>query len=236
MNDFQLLRFFDHFSNEIFRGLHNSLSEILATMPSDLQTTPELLAIRQLKPELAAEAMPREEAVAIARNLLQSWATDDTLAPLLEKAQAQYRDTEQSAMVILAIGAAVSMVLLSAGQSRFEVEAFGLKINFGGRTDKNDKDFSRTLHAMPATTQKLLQQRKPSPIIDLLCENKLPEALQLLENQAPAHLLQDVYLLKARYSNWVITSEEGRFLSAEAQLGAQNQIFAAIIDLSLQLT
>lgn len=236
MNDFQLLRFFDYFSNGVMNGLGNTLQELFASIPAAQQTTPELLAIRQLGNDATAEEpMPAGEAAPAARTLLESWAKDETLAPLLENALAQYRDTEQSALAILAVGTAVSMVLLSAGQARFQVEAFGIKISFGGKKEASEKALAQTLEAMPATTKRLLDKAKPSPIIQLLTENKVKAALDLLEASVPAAQLQDIYLLKARYSNWALTEEEGRFLSAEARIGEQNQIFAAIIDFSLNL-
>jgi hypothetical protein len=235
MNDFQVLRFFDYFSNGVLNGLSNSLRELFASMPAAQQITPELLAIRQLGDTTAAEPMPTGEAAQTTRTLLESWAKDENLAPLLENALAQYRDTEQSALAILAIGTAVSMVLLSAGQARFQVEAFGVKISFGGKNGAAEKTLAQTLEVMPATTKRLLEKAKPSPIIQLLTENKVKAALDLLETSTPTAQLQDVYLLKARYSNWAATEEEGRFLSAEARIGEQNQIFAAIIDFSLNL-
>ena len=54
MSDFQLLRFFDFFSNEVFKGLDTSLKDILAAMPAEQQLLPEILAIRTMDQDFAS--------------------------------------------------------------------------------------------------------------------------------------------------------------------------------------
>ncbi len=225
MNDFQLLRFFDYFSNEVFRGMDTSVGEIVGSMPSDQQLMPEMLAAQRLDDTLAGEAIPKAEAVQFARNLLHSWAETPPFSPLLETALDQYRDTEQSADVILAVGAAISMVLLTFGQGNLQLQAFGITISLNRGQLSEKSEVSRAFNTMPGTKQKLLDKSKPSLVRELLKHGEIIKALELLENTPGFEQKNEITLLQARYHQW----EKSRDLNLHANEDAERKEYNRII-------
>jgi len=232
MNDFQLLRFFDYFSNGVFGGLNVSLEEIMASMPAEQQLMPEVLAAQRLDNTLAGEAIPKAEAVQFARNMLSNWANTPSLSKLLEAALDQYRDTEQSADVILAIGAAISMVLLTFGQGNIQLQAFGISVNINRGISADKSEVSSAFHSIPITTQKILNKVKRSPVVDLMIEGRVKEALELLETTMTGEDKKYIYVLLARYQSWETHKEEGRFPDKYTETSEYNHIIYAITSLT----
>lgn len=228
MNDFQLLRFFDYFTNEVFRGLHTSLEEIMGSMPVDQQLLPEVLATQRLDDALSAQAIPKAEAARFARNTLHSWAETTPFSELLENALNQYRDTEQSADVILAVGAAVSMVLLTFGHCNFQLQAFGVSISFNRNQTPEKSDLSQAFNTLPETKQKLLSQSKPSLVTDLLKKGEIAKALELLENTPGFEQKNEITLLQSRYRQWEKAKMLNLHDSEDAAQKEYNRIVYAI--------
>lgn len=62
--------------------------------------------------------LPPDVSVELARAILAAAAADPQLAPMLEKQLEETRDTKQFALEVLAVGAAISMVIVAATTKR----------------------------------------------------------------------------------------------------------------------
>lgn len=145
MDDFQLLRFFEHFSKEIFGGLQNDLGEIQAGIPPDVQAIPEMDQLAEMDAARALQQLPKEQAVYYARSILVYWAADDQLSQILAAVLDNYKDDEMAAGVILAIGTALSMILVSS-TANFKVKIGGFELSV---------DRKRSSQPQPETVRKL---------------------------------------------------------------------------------
>lgn len=117
LDDYQVLRFLQHFGHELVAGMKVSGDEVRAGVPAEIRGTPGFKTIADLPPNRKSRALKHREAVACARAILELYAQDAALAPALEKALDEYRDDALVADVILAAGFAVSMVIIAATTS-----------------------------------------------------------------------------------------------------------------------
>ncbi len=200
----------------------------MGSMPVEQQLLPEILATQQLDNTLSGEAIPKVEAAQFARTMLHSWAETSPFSQLLETALNNYRDTEQSADVILAVGAAVSMVLLTFGHCNFQLQAFGMSISFNRSQTPEKSDLSQAFDTIPETKQKLLNKSKPSQVRELLKEGEIIKALELLENLPGFEQKKEVTLLHARYRQWEKAKMLNLHASEEAGQIEYNRIVYAI--------
>lgn len=233
MSDFQLLRFFDFFSNEVFKGLDTSLKDILAAMPAEQQLLPEILAIRTMDQDFASSTISKVEAVHFARNLLNNWAKDPAYSVLLQTGLEQYKDTEQSADVILAIGAAVSMILLTIGQNNLQLHAFGVSITSKVTQPINKSQVSTVFNTLPETRDKIIKNSKHSPAIALLEKGMVEEALTFLFEHEKKDNLAEVLQLRTRFEQWKELRDNGGYSSVSEQNTEYNKITYSIIDSAL---
>lgn len=65
MDDFQIVRFYNHFSAELFDGLQVSLDEIKAGVPEDVRRLPGFSDVEGLPPDQAETPLPPEGAESI---------------------------------------------------------------------------------------------------------------------------------------------------------------------------
>lgn len=130
LDDFQVTRFFEHFSRQLVGGASVSLNQIKEGIPEDVRTVEGFEQVENLTPDLADRSLDSSVSAAIARNTLLNLAGDPEFGPLIERALDTYRDDELVADVILAVGL-VTSILLIAATTEFEGEVAGITFRKG---------------------------------------------------------------------------------------------------------
>jgi len=128
LDDYRLLRFFRHLSDGILDGLKMDRQALLNAVP-DSSKTGALAAVLDLPAQQANAALGSNAAVECARGLLLLWADQPASREALRSSLDTYRDDEMVADVILQIGLAATMILLTA-TTRFTLSFKGGKLSF----------------------------------------------------------------------------------------------------------
>jgi len=126
LDDLQVVRFFNHFSQHLFEGMDVTEEQVLSGIPPAIRELPGFSRIESLSPEERKAQPESSESVAIARSILVNLAQDATFSPLVEKALDTYKDDKLFAGAILAIGAAASMILVAA-TTQVKGKVFGME-------------------------------------------------------------------------------------------------------------
>ncbi len=126
LDDYQVVRFFEHFGRQLVAGANTPLDDIRSGIPTTIRTLKEVSQIEDLTPEQAERPLEFSTSAATARNIMVHLANDAEFAPLLGSALDGYRDDELVADVILATGL-VASVLLVIATSEFEGTVAGIK-------------------------------------------------------------------------------------------------------------
>ena len=137
MDDFRLLRFFNFFTNTLFNNVNTELEEITAQVPEGIKNMPELETVLKHE-EQYYKPIEQKEAIEFARTSFLEMANDENTEPALAEAIKNYRDPEQPAGVILALGAAVSFILLLSTSKIKYQSGKGWEINVGGNRDPKE--------------------------------------------------------------------------------------------------
>jgi hypothetical protein len=116
MDEFRLLRFFDAFGRGIFTTLDLDRDKLLDLVEPAAHDDPEVGRVLDLRlsAEKARTPLDRADAVRVARSTLEAMAHNPGLAPGLERALDEMKDEEMPATAILALGFAVSMIIVAA--------------------------------------------------------------------------------------------------------------------------
>lgn len=130
MDDFQVVRFFEAFSEQLLAGSNTPLEAIKSGIPASTRTVTGWRQIEDLTPAQAEQILSPADAAATARHVLGHLADDATFGPILETFLASYRDDELVADVVLAIGL-VASVLLVAASTEFEGKIAGVTFKKG---------------------------------------------------------------------------------------------------------
>jgi hypothetical protein len=126
LDDVQVVRFFEHFGQQLFAGMDVSVEQIKDGIPDSIRAIPGFSDIENLSPDQAERLISPSESAALARNTLLILADDETLAPLVETALESYSDNEMVVDVILAVGFVASMLMITA-TTQVEGQMFGIK-------------------------------------------------------------------------------------------------------------
>ena len=130
-DDFQVTRFFNHFSREIFSGLEESERELISLLPAEIKESKELTPIFELSSYVKGEILDSEDAAICARNILIAMAQQPGLEEILTEELKAYKDDDMFAGIILAVGAAAAMILFAAtikGEANYEDGKWKIKI------------------------------------------------------------------------------------------------------------
>jgi hypothetical protein len=130
MDDFQVVRFFEAFGQQLVADAHTSFDDIKTSVPGSTRSLPEWRRVEGLTPEQAAHILGPAQAAETARGILLHLADDPTFGPLMAGFLASYRDDELVADVILAVGL-VATVLLIVAATEFEGKIGGVKFKKG---------------------------------------------------------------------------------------------------------
>jgi hypothetical protein len=129
-DDFQVVRFFEYFSQELLSGAEVSQKEIKEGIPDYIRAVTGFSEIENISSEQAKQKLDLDTSAAVTRTILLNLTDDETIAPLIAEALETYSDEELVADVVLAVGAAIALVLIAA-TTEFEGEAFGIKFKKG---------------------------------------------------------------------------------------------------------
>ena len=113
-NDFQVIRFFNHFSRKIFSDIKENEEELMSLIPTEIKDSKELSPIFKLTTDDKKNTLDAENAATCARNILFAMAQQSGLEDILAEELKTYKDDELFANMILAVGAATAMILFAA--------------------------------------------------------------------------------------------------------------------------
>jgi len=113
-DDFQVIRFFNHVSREIFSSIEENEEELMSLIPAEIKNSKELSPIFQLTTDDKKNTLNAENAATCARNILLAMAQQSGLEQILAEELKAYKDDELFAGMILAVGAATAMILFAA--------------------------------------------------------------------------------------------------------------------------
>jgi hypothetical protein len=116
----------ERFTQEVIGA--TQLGGAVAAIPPQLGDDPRFRALWAEFPERYYTKLPPDLSEALAREMLSHVAADAALAPALRRFAESYRDEDQAAMQILAVGAAVSMIIMVA-TTRFEATFGGVHVS-----------------------------------------------------------------------------------------------------------
>lgn len=133
MDDFQVVRFFEYFGEQVFEGSTASLEQIKAGVPESTRSLPAFQRLESLTEEETERLLDLSQSAPVARGMLLALADDERFASLIEAALDSYSDTEMVAEVVLAVGFAVSLVLMAA-TSELKGKVFGITLKKGAAT------------------------------------------------------------------------------------------------------
>ena len=113
-DDFQVVRFLNHVSREIFNGIEESEEELICLISAEIKDSKELSPIFKLTADEKKNTMDAENAATCARSILLSMAQQPGLEEILIEELRAYKDDELFAGMILAVGTAAVMILFAA--------------------------------------------------------------------------------------------------------------------------
>jgi hypothetical protein len=138
MDDFQVVRFFEAFGQQLLAGSVTSFDAIKKGVGGSTRSLAGWQRVESLTPEQAVQVLEPTQAAATARDVLMHLADDPTFGPLMDKFLASYRDDELVADVVLAVGLVATVILLAA-TTEFEGEIAGVKFKKGVADPKTIK-------------------------------------------------------------------------------------------------
>ncbi|MEW6619960.1 MAG: hypothetical protein AB1422_11605 [bacterium] len=113
-DDFQVTRFFNHFSRKIFSGLEEGEGELIGLVPAEIKGSKELSPIFKLSSDEKGKTLDAKDASDCARNILLAMAQQPGLEKILAEELKTYKDDDMFAGIILAVGTAAAMILFAA--------------------------------------------------------------------------------------------------------------------------
>jgi len=112
MDDFQLVRFFQHWANNLCEGAITDIETIVGGVPAELRETTEFSKVTDLSPEQANVPIQVGEAALVARAILEPLALMPEVSPSLEAALGSFDDDKLVVDVIIALGLVASVLLI----------------------------------------------------------------------------------------------------------------------------
>ena len=125
LDDFQVVLFFNYFSQKVFAGLNSSLEDVLAGVPESIRNTNSFAQIERLAAEDIQDNLNPKQSALIARQVLLGLAADETFERIIATALDRFDDRELGGNMINA-AIAVSMILVTA-TTAVEGEVLGIK-------------------------------------------------------------------------------------------------------------
>ncbi len=114
LDDQKAIRVLEFYSKRLFEHIETSPEEMLAGIPEEFKDRAPFESILQMSRKERAKRLPEAESVLLARELLRGFARDPAFAPSLLKALDEYQDDTLIVGELLAIGVAVSMIIVAS--------------------------------------------------------------------------------------------------------------------------
>lgn len=112
LDDFKALRLFRHIEMEMVQKVHEDLGKIVQNLPEEVRRMPEIQHLNEVDDNKFTESLESETAVVVARQSLEYMALNpDTEAYIKDKLE-NWQDNEMVAGTILAVGGALSAVMI----------------------------------------------------------------------------------------------------------------------------
>jgi len=130
LDDFQAVHALAHIRDVLFEGMDSSLDDVLKAVPPDVAALPEFQQLLAAMETADSASLPSADSVRIARGTLELLADREEWAPILETALGSFRDNKAFALEILAIGTAISMIIMAA-TTTFKFKGKGYEVGKG---------------------------------------------------------------------------------------------------------
>jgi hypothetical protein len=150
MDDFQIVRFFQFFSQSLVESAKVDSDTLLAAVPSEVRSAPGFAGVVNADEAQAERLLNPAEAARAARAVLLPLARDPATAPIVRNGLAEFRDDKLAVDVVIAFGVVASVLLIAA-----TVEFDGKIGNF---TFKKGKVEAETLKAITEPLLGLLKK------------------------------------------------------------------------------
>lgn len=111
-DDFKVLRLFRSIEAELTQQTNIDAEDLLQQLPAPLQQLPEIEKLKEGEDVGLDAAVPDATAVQLARNTLEWMAGNPGTSEYLEHKLENWKDNEMAAQTILAVGGALSAVML----------------------------------------------------------------------------------------------------------------------------
>jgi hypothetical protein len=114
MDDFEVVRFMNHFGNALLNNTELSYEEALANVPEETRSLPAFAQIENITPEKEESYLSTDDSAKLSRHLLLAMSQDPSMAPMLESELNTFRDDKLMVEVILAVGFVINLTLIVA--------------------------------------------------------------------------------------------------------------------------
>jgi hypothetical protein len=127
LSDSDAVAFLQYFNQGLLDGIVDDFEEVIEAIPPEIKSMPEFSEIDRLSLDEESQ-LEGEEAVVISRITLTALAENNRFSLLLEKALEAYKNRENmemgggKAQEILAVGLAVSMILVASTAKSVEID------------------------------------------------------------------------------------------------------------------
>jgi hypothetical protein len=148
LDDFKALRLFRHIEMEMVQKAKADLPDIIDNLPDAVKNMPEMRQLDQVSEEKFVEPLQQEFAVKIARQSLELMAKNPDTVDYLKDKLENWNDNEMVAGTILALGGALSAVMI---MSTFRVsynKADGWEFNLGASKDNQSETIKTIFEAL----------------------------------------------------------------------------------------
>lgn len=112
LDDFKALRLFRHIETEMMQKVEVDVETLIQQLPEQIQKMPQIQKLDEVDEADFNKTIENEEAVKIAREVLEWMAVNPSTEAYLDDKLDNWQDQEMVAGTILAVGGALSMVML----------------------------------------------------------------------------------------------------------------------------
>jgi hypothetical protein len=113
LDDRKAIRVLEFYSARVFEGMKTSPQEMLDGIPEEFKDRAPFERVLEMSRKESVRPLPEAESAVLARQLLYVFARDPAFAPSLAEALNEYRDDKLLVGEILAIGVAISMIIVA---------------------------------------------------------------------------------------------------------------------------
>lgn len=148
LDDFKALRLFRHIETEMIQQVQEDLGKIMENLPEEVRIMPEIQHLGEVDENKFSESLESETAVSVARQSLEYMAKNPNTEPYLKDKLDNWQDNEMVAGTILAVGGALSAVMI---MSTFRIsynKTDGWEFNLGTSKDNQPETIKTIFSAL----------------------------------------------------------------------------------------